>query len=94
MGLKFRLCFEIGGISEDFDVDGESDVADPRLVVGDFWRGDVNVEVSVSLMTRGLVPHQILAPFPAEEMEACVVSERGNSMAANNEKVIERVRRL
>jgi hypothetical protein len=54
----------------------------------------MNVEVSVSLMTRGLVPHQILAPFPAEEMEACVVSERGNSMAANDEKVIERVRRL
>ncbi|WP_292427143.1 hypothetical protein [Methanoregula sp.] len=61
---------------------------------GIFRRGDMNVEVSVSLMTRGLVPHQILAPFPAEEMEACVVSERGNSMAANDEKVIERVRRL
>jgi putative SOS response-associated peptidase YedK len=44
-------------------------------------------------LTPGEV-HRILAPFPAEAMEAHPVSERVNNPAADDERVVERLRGL
>jgi putative SOS response-associated peptidase YedK len=49
-------------------------------------------------LSRDVLPadeiQRILAPYPAEEMEAYPVSERVNSPGADDEKVIERLKGL